>query len=125
MASVSLTTLWLCDAADLTDCQSFPYLNAKGNSPQSNVTLAEYAAGRVMATRTPLKAQQLAVTLLACTAEQTAWLESKAGVLLLVRDDLGRKFYGIYTTPGGTDHQYNTDADVTLVLNEVSNSEAV
>lgn len=125
MASITLATLWLNLVSDLSDCQSFDYMTDKASSPQQTVELRKYAAGRTRAIATPGSANQLAVTLAACTGDQVAWLERNAGQLMLVRDDRGRKFFGIYTNPGGSDHQYDGDGDVALTLNEVTYDETV
>lgn len=125
MPSVTLQTLWLNLATDLTDYQSFQFMSALGSSPQQNVAINSYAGGRQRAIRTPGTAQQLGATLPACTPGQRAWLEQHAGELMCARDDRGRKFYGLYTSPSTAEHQYNDEADVDITINEVTVTEVV
>ena len=125
MASITLETLWLNDADDPADLASFPFMSSLNSSPQQNVTITAFAGGRQIAIVTPGSANQVSVNLAACTASQRAWLETHAGTVVCVRDDRGRKFYGVYVSPSSDEHAYNDDADSSLTLNEVTFSEAV
>lgn len=125
MATVLLETLWLNDAADLTDSMTFPSMKALGASPQTPGEVRLYANGRLRAVNRSGRQQQLAVQLPACSREQVTWIEGHAGRLLLVRDDRSRKFYGTYYNPSIDEHGYDDNADVSLSLVEITHSEAV
>lgn len=125
MATVTLTTLWLNDATDLTDYRSFPLMNQLRATPQTPGEVRLYANGRFRSIKRAGAQQQLAATLAACDRDQVDWIEAHAGRLLLVRDDRGRKFYGTYYGPTIDEHPYDDEADVTLTLVEISHSEAV
>lgn len=125
MATVTLTTLWLNDADDLTDMASFRFLSKLSATPQTPGEVRVYGNGRLRAINRAGGQKQLAATLPACDRDQITWIEDHAGRLLLVRDDRGRRFWGIYYSPTIDEHAYNTDADVSLTLVEVSHDEAV
>lgn len=124
MAAVTLRTLWLNDADDLSDFQAFPLMNGLSLSPQQDVTIGKYAGGRLRVSRMPGTAQQASVTLPTCTPDQREWVEAKIGALLCVRDDRGRKFYAVYANPQITEHPYDGNCDITLTLSEATHSEA-
>lgn len=125
MTAIVLCTLWLNSADDPTDVMAFPYLSSLASTPQQNVQLQPFAQGRIRAIITPGTAQQVAVDLAACSGDQRAWLDDHAAALLCVRDDRGRKFYGMYVAPATAEHQYNSDSEVSVTINEVTFSEAV
>jgi len=125
MASIVLSTLWLNDAADLTDYRAFPLMAELEVTTSKSVEQRRYANGRLrMVSRAGLR-REASATLTHCTREQVEWLESKVGRVLLVRDDRGRKFYGSFAAVGVEEHAYNIEADVSLDIAEVSVAEAV
>jgi hypothetical protein len=125
MASITLKTLWLTNAADLTDSQSFPLLSKLTATPTIGGAIRRYASGRFRAIAQAGDQNQLAATLPTCDPDQVAWIDAMAGQLLMVRDDRGRKFYGQYFTYQADEHAYDGNTDVTLTVAEVSHSEAV
>jgi len=125
MAIVALATLWLNDASALSDSQSFPYMSKMAAVPQTPGEVRPYANGRYRAINRAGVQSRHNVTLPACSRMQIAWIEAKAGQLLCIRDDRGRKYYGVYYNPTIDEHPYDTNADVTLSLIEVTHSEAV
>lgn len=124
--TVTLSTLWLSDARDLTQVESFPYLSALGSTPTVGVTSTLYAAGNTRMLTTPGRQSNLAVTLLACTADQRQRIEFDwLGVPLVVRDDRARRFWAYYNSVQVTEHQYDDECDITLTLIEFSHTDAV
>ena len=141
MASVILTTLWLNSAADLSDFASFPGMTSLKSTPAVQGIVKQYATGRLRAITRAGSQNQVAATLTDCSPDQVEWLTNHSAQLVLVRDDRGRKFYGIYgisntasTTTTGTlaagsaaydEHPFDGNTDVTVTFYEVTNSEAV
>lgn len=126
MATVTLDTLWLNLVSDLSQCWSFPLMSGLQSQPASNVTSRQYAGGNTRMVTVKGRQSVLPVTLLALDAADRQTIEfDLLGVLLCVRDDRGRKFYGYYTNPQVTEHQYDDECDVTVTFTEVTYSEAV
>ncbi len=125
MASVELDTLWLNDMADLSDYQSFPMMSALTIKPVVVGGVRGYANGRRRAITQPGRFVTASGSLPACTREQMDWLEEHTGRPVLVRDDRGRKFYGIYLEADFDEHAYDDEADAALTIAEISHSEEV
>lgn len=126
IAVVYVTNLWLSLAADLTQLQTFPYLSANSSAPKIQVSTKLYAGGnyRVVRQRGRQSTQQF--TLLCCTAAQRQLIEFDwLGELLVVRDDRGRKYFGVYADPQVTEHPYNDECDITITMQEITKSESV
>ncbi len=123
MASVSLDTVWLSSASDLTDNLATDSLATLTLAPVTQGTVRLYANGRTRAIAQAGKSQHASVQILACSRADIAWIEAHAGVLVLVRDPLGRKFYGIYYAPTIIERPVELTADVALDLTEVTHSE--
>jgi hypothetical protein len=126
VATVTLGTLWLNLASDLSQSWSFPMLSSLQSSPTVNTTSRLYAGGNYRQVTTPGRQSSLAVTVSAATADDRQALEfDLVGVLLCVRDDRGRKFYGFYTNPQVAEHQFDAECEIALTFAEVTVSEAV
>lgn len=125
MAVVTLRTLWLNNAADPSKSQSFPLMKALQVTTARKGEVREYSAGRLRSVTKRGGKRSLTASLPHCTREQVAWLEQQQSQLLCVRDDRGRKFWAVYYDLPVDEHFYNTDADLQLVLNEVTHTEAV
>jgi hypothetical protein len=124
-ASVTLKTVWLNLASDLTQSQSFPQLSALNIATTQPGEVRTYANGRLrLVTRAGL-ARAISLTLPECDRDQIAWLENNVGKLMLVRDDRGRKIWATYFTMPVDENRYNMDGNITLALNEVTHSDVV
>lgn len=124
--TVVLSTLWINDARDLTQVESFPYLSALASAPTVGVTTTLYAGGNYRMLTTPGPQATLAVTLTAVTPSQRSRLEVDwLGAPLVVRDDRGRRFWCSYSSLQITEHQYDDECAVTLNLVGFSYSDAV
>jgi hypothetical protein len=125
MALVTLSTVWLNLASDLTQAVELDTMTGLTSTPQNVGTVRRYAAGRTRAVAQAGVPSQFQVATVASPRATIVWLESHTGQMVLVRDDRGRKFYATYFQPATVEHAYNSDGDVTLTLAELSHSEAV
>lgn len=125
MATVSLVTLWLNDAEDLSDVLATDALSTLTLAPQTQGAVRLYANGRTRSITRAGKSQNATIKILNCARADVQWVEDHAGRLLLVRDPLGRKFYGVYYVPTITERPFELTADIALELTEVTHSEAV
>ena len=136
MASVTLTTLWLNVASDLSDYMSFPQMNAltdapmvpwSGSTSSTSGQVRLYADGTLRAVVQPGYQKSVTVTLYGCTPAQVAWLDlqNQGNVTLLARDDVGRRFYCSFYTYSAVRHPYDANADVTLTLLQMSGTDQV
>lgn len=127
-----LTDVWLNDAADPSD--RLP-LQTVGDVYQVTATLGGgvetgYASGRSRLWSTEDDSSQWALTVLAATEEQIAWLVAHRGRVVCVRDLRGRKFFGAYQAvpvevPTGDDALSLSQQAVSLSLTSVTFDEAV
>lgn len=125
MASIALSTVWLQSVADFTDSVSLTTMSKLTSAPQGAGVVRRYGSGRFRAVTQAGIGQQFSITALACSRAQIVWLEGHIGETLLVRDDRGRKFYGVYFNPSSDEHPYDDEGDVALTINEVTYTEAV
>lgn len=125
MASVALRTLWLNDAADLTDALSLPGMSSLSVASQAPGAVRRMANGRLRSVSRAGQARTVDATFDACTRAEIAWLDAHVGRIVLIRDDRGRKLFGIYYEVPVDEHQYDDQGDVNLTLTEVTFSEAV
>lgn len=123
MASVTLTTVWLNLAADLTQALSFLIVSAIDPTPITPGDDREYGNGRFRAVLTGATQQKVTFTALAVPATDIATLRNWDGQAVCYRDDSGLKFYGTYRSPSIPRHQYDTDSDVTLTITETTVAE--
>lgn len=130
-AGLDLSAIWLNDAADPVDCRAFAQAGDSFSvSTTARVEVRQLANRRRLIRRGSVSgadlAESLSVTLVQCDRAQVAWLRSKTGVLLCVRDTVGTKFYGVYVeAPREVAAAYRDRIDVKLSLDQVTNSEAV
>lgn len=129
---LDLCAVWLNDAANLADVHAFQYVgDSLSASTMARVEVRQLANRRRLIRRGSVGVADLAetmqVTLIQCDRDEVAWLKSKTGVLLCVRDHVGTKFYGTFveaprevatTGPDSRDRM-----DVRLSLDEVTHSE--
>ena len=84
-----------------------------------------YAGGRLRLVTTAGVARTATVTLPECSRDQINWLQTYVGNTVLIRDDRGRKIWGTYLKPRVSENQHNGSGDVSLVINEITYTEAV
>ncbi|ABS03195.1 hypothetical protein [Kineococcus radiotolerans] len=125
MAKVKLRTLWLNLAATPEVRQSFPHMASLQVNTARKGEVRTYTTGRMRSITKVGRAHTLTASLPACTREQIDWLAKHQGELLCVRDDRGRKFWAVFFDLPVEEHPYNQEANVSLILNEVTHSEAV
>lgn len=127
MASVTLTSLWLNLASDLSQFRSFPLMAGLRIATEQPGEVRQYASGRRRLVRkAPTAARAVTLVLPQCDRDQIAWLEGNAGQLVLARDDRGRKVWGTYFTVSVDEAQGDpTAGDVVIALAEVTHSEVV
>lgn len=125
MASITLRTVWLNLAADVTQQLSFLYVTDIDPSPITPGEDREYGGGRFRSVLTGSTQQKVAMAASAVSPEDVATLRAWDGKAVCYRDDSGLKFYGTYRSPSVKRHQYNEDSDVSLTITETTVSEAV
>lgn len=123
-AAVDLATVWLNPAADLSDGRAFPTLGALTVTTAREGEFRRYTSGRFRTVLRPGSTRTAEIQLASLDREAVAWLELHVGDLLCVRDHVGRKFYGAFLSVPAVEHRYNTEADVTLTLTEITHTEA-
>lgn len=125
MATLQLDCVFLNLASDLSDFQSFPLMSSLKISTSQPGEVRTMANGRRRLVRTAGKPRTAIVDLSHCTRTQVDWLEQHVGDLVCVRDDRGRKFYGVYLSVDVDETPTNTDdGGTSLSLTEVTHSEA-
>lgn len=123
---LDLCDLWLNVASNLADCQAFTYVSGMAPSTGVRVEVRELAGGRRRAVRRAGRGRAYTWNLTRVTRPQVHWLEDHAGVLMCIRDDRGRKWYGLYDTAGFDEPNWTKDrASISLTLVEVTHTEAV
>lgn len=125
MASVTLRTLWLNDADDLSDSMSFPWMSKLSVQTAKPGEVRLMSNGRLRVVTRAGQTRTFDVDLPNLTRVEVEWLEAHIGRTLLVRDDRGRKIYGAFFTLPDDAHQYDDENDVQLTLQEITRSEAV
>jgi hypothetical protein len=126
MTTVTLATVWLNLASDLSDYEYFSNMSSLQADKEQVGEAREYANGRIRLVLKSAVKRSIHVTLPVCTRAQIEWLEDNAGSLMCVRDDRGRKFWGTYFTLAVTERSEDIDSgDVTFDFREVTHSEAV
>lgn len=125
-SSITLTTVWMNLASNLSQYQNFPAMSILKPSIVQPGEVRTYANGRLrLITRAGL-ARSYSLTLIACSRAQITWLENNVGQLFCVRDDRGRKIYAtFFDVPVLEESTDPTLGDVTLALSEVTHSEIV
>lgn len=125
MASVSLKTVWLNLASDLTQSVAVEFVTQINPAPQTPGEDRMYGNGRYRGVTAGGTQKQVGLAFQAVEPDVLATLRSWDGLLLCYRDDSGEKFYGSYRSPQITRHPYDANADVTLTITEKTWSEEV
>lgn len=122
-STITLTRLWLNNAADPADLMSFrtPSYTPGATKPGD---VRELAGGRLRLVTRAGRARSHSVVLRKLSAEQEAWLDDHLGELLTVRDPAGGKYVATYLGLS-VPHTVDGEDTVTLALSQVTRSEAV
>jgi len=129
-AGVDLCAVFLNDAADPTDLQSFEYVG----DTLSPTTTSRVEVRQLIGRRRLIRHgdddssvfETYAITLPRCTTEEVEWLRDHVGVLLCVRDHKGAKFYGTYAeAPREIQTKFPDRTQVKITVEQVTHSEAV
>jgi hypothetical protein len=126
MATVTLQTLWLNLASDPSQSWSFPLLASLTSSPSIDIQTQQTADGSFRASTTPGRQGSVQCTVRCADSTQRQALEvTLLGELLCIRDNVGRKFYGmIDSKPSISEHAYNDQCDISLSFTEFTHDEA-
>jgi hypothetical protein len=125
MVSMSLATVWLNSAVDLSDCLAVEYVTGIESAPTQNGEVRVYAGGRLRDVSWDGDQENLNLTFGVMTRAAIRWVELHAGKPVVVRDPVGRKFFGVYRNPRITERRGENAADVSLTVQQTSASEVV
>lgn len=123
MVTVSLKTVWLNLAADPSDYVSLPTMSALSVNTEQPGEVRRMANGRLRLVKRAGQARSASVDIEGATRTEVEWLEDHVGDLVCVRDDRGRKFFGVYMSVDADEIRANDYAGVSLALVEVTHSE--
>jgi hypothetical protein len=125
-ASVTLKTVWINLATDLSQYQNFSSMSALKVQSDQPGEVRRYAGGRLrIVRRAGILVRSISCTLPACSRAQIAWLESNVGQILCFRDDRGRKIWATYLSMPVDENQFNNEGNITLSLSEVTFTDVV
>jgi hypothetical protein len=138
MAYVTLTTLTLNNALNYADLIQFPLMSQLSDTPAVGIMMSSnssaanattpitlYANGTLRAITQPGEQRVLVATCPASTTAQVNWLYAHMGMVLLVRDDRGRRFWGMYFTYEADEHYYDLNTDITLTIYEMTYTDQI
>jgi hypothetical protein len=125
MVSMQLGTVWLNDAADLSDALAVEYVTGIEYDPTQNGEVRTYAGGRLRDVSWDGDQANLTLGFGLMTRPAVKWIERHAGKPIVVRDPVGRKFFGVYRNPKITERRGENQADVSLTVQQTSASELV
>lgn len=126
MAAVLLGAIWLNRADNLNDSIAFTNIKTYKVSRTKDGEVRALANGRMRAVQRAATVRYAELELELCDRQQIDWLETHVGEAVCIRDDRGRKWYGVYFSVGVTESTFRTDyGDVSIKFEAVSNSEAV
>lgn len=126
MAIVTLYTVWLNSITEPSDYATFPTMSALKISPSKDGKVRRLANGRLRAVTHEGIARTAALTLPYCDRDQVTWLEDHVAELVCVRDDRGRKLFGMYFSVNLDEARYSTEfCNASVTLNEVTHSEGL
>lgn len=124
MASVTLTRLWLHDAADLSDFITVRTAEL-GEVPAVHGEVRRYANGNLRAVRRAGTARQVRVRLRPSVRSDVDQIAAWTGRRLMLRDSRGRKLWGVYWDPQVTEVPGVDRADVSFTFEQVTYNESV
>lgn len=123
MATVVLNSVWLNLAADPTVYLWLPTMASLSISTGQDGEVRRLANGRLRLVKRAGQARSASVDIEGATRTEVEWLEDHVGDLVCVRDDRGRKFFGVYMSVDADEIRANDYAGVSLALVEVTHSE--
>ena len=121
---VRLSTVWLNDLGNVSDYIVFENLAAMTVNKAVTGDVRRLAGGRRRLVRRKGKAYTHTLTLDHCDAGQRAWLDAHVGQVICIRDDRGRKVFGVYAQSDVTEHKYSDElGTVQIAVREVFHAE--
>lgn len=124
MASVTLTSIWLQNVADLTTALQLHSTSLVETNSQDG-TVRPYANGRQRTVTTASKPRSVALSFTLVSAADAATLKSWAGQLVLVRDPFGLRMWGSFFTLARNQQVAPNVNDLSVTFTEVTHSDAV
>lgn len=128
MAAVDLQAFFLNLASDPTDFVAFEYVEQTQPQTSTGLSVRAMANNRRRAVRTGGVDMSASWSLDRVTPAQVAWLEQHVGETMCVRDDVGRKWFGVYSSVQPDEDLYPArrgEGKFTLSLQQISHSQAV
>ena len=123
---VELSAVFLNLAADPADFRAFYTVTSLQPSTEVRSNVRVLANGRMRSVKQAGKPRSYSFKVEQISREDVAWLEEHVGELMCIRDDRGRKFFGVYSSVTFDESTlWNDRADVSISFVEVSYSEAV
>lgn len=119
MPSITLDRLWLHQADDLDTYLRF-FSTGRGDERAVVGEVRVYAQGRRRIITRTGSAQVLTATLRQVTDADLSTLEDWRGVLLMLRDHLGRLVWGTFFDMAVTDYADRSGYDVALTFQQVT-----
>lgn len=124
MAVVNLETLWVTDLVNPAESYPLPLSGLNWKTVKEG-EVRTYGGGRRRLVTRKTKYRAADVNLSFCDRSTVRLLEEWTGRLLLWRDPMGRKFFGVYMEPSVDEIDGADGASVSLSLTEVTYSEEV
>lgn len=124
--TVSLSAVFLNSTSDPTDFLALkPISRLQPNTSQAGEVRPMASGGlRLVKQATKPKSYSVGVTL--ATRAQIDWIEAHVGLVLCIRDDRGRKFFGAYLESPVDESVFSSEyGNVSIQFNEVTYSQAV
>lgn len=125
MTAVTLTTVVLNDAEDPSDLLVLSRMTKLSRNPIKSGRVARVAGGGFRAIVQAGVQETWTLTASKVALDDQAWIEAHAGRVVCVRDDAGRKAFGIYLEVPSDDRAYPRTADLALEIAGVTWTEAV
>lgn len=126
MSTVALTTVWLNLASDPSDYKQLVSTSGLTRLQATPAEVRALAGGRFRLIRHGSQSWTWGVSLPFCTRAEVDWLEAKEGLTVCARDDLGHKFFAVWTSTPVAESTFSDDeAAVEITLQEITYSEVV
>ena len=116
MTAVTLTTVVLNDAEDPSDLLVLSRMTKLSRNPVRSGRVARVAGGGFRAIVQAGVQESWTLTASKVALADQAWIEAHAGRVVCVRDDAGRKAFGIYLEVPSDDRAYPRTVDLALDL---------
>lgn len=119
-AIITLDTIVLNDAVDLSDVLVLDRMATYSRSANTDVRTQKVASGGYRVIRSKGKQAVWDVTATRVTVTDLEWLENHVGFTVCVRDDVGRKFYALLSDLDVTEVPRPRTGNASFTLSEVS-----